>query len=427
MSATDTATGILAAAAPDTYASPAPDPEITTPDNDAPDSPATSDSAADTSQSSETDGADKGTPSKVPSTAEIRASLKAFREANPDHSQAAKLLNDGYSRYEAYKSVFPTVEDARTIKTHLDSVGGLEGIAEMQSTLTAIEETDALLDAGDPKVLDQILEDAPEGFAKLAPHYLEKLAKANPEAFLRAIQPHFVKSLVDANFNNVLEYLSSQVADKPEAKQVVDSMRQWFEEQKGLAERNKVDSLNPEREKISKEWDSINKEKRTELERGITSAVDPHIRSELGGRLRAYSAALNALPLAVQQDVARACIVGLGAALRADKPYQSQIKALMEARKPDRDKIIALNKNKVTEKADTIIANVVKSYGLKPGAAPKKNAAPANTSKTPTSTKIVKLSAPPKDSDIDWNHANMSQMAYIKHRAVLKDGRFVSW
>lgn len=391
----------------------------------------------DTSQSDQTADATVDSPtdslsqSQPPTTAQIRATLKAFREASPDHGPAAKLLNDGYSRYEAYKSVFPTVDEARNIKTHLETVGGMEGLAAMQQTLASIEETDALLDAGDPKILDQIVEDSPEGFKRLAPHYINRLQKLDPIAYAQALQPHFVRSLIDSNFPAVMDHLSRQVADKPEAQAIVQNIQRWFEEQKSLAERQNADTLNPEREKIASEWQKLNQERQKGLQSDIGHQVDSHIRQELGTRLRPYSAALNALPEAVRLDVARAVITKLAEAIKADKAYQIQNSAMLQARKPDKEKIIALNKAKVTALADNVIAAVAKSYNLAPGAAkPPAKTRPATQSVPSQSTELIKLLKPPSDAEIDWDYPG-AQQGYIRGRARIKAGhfagRFVQW
>ena len=409
-----------------------PSAEVDVPDDAVAD--ATSDLSDEGDGSSEENGDKDGenTPPKLPSTAEIRASLKAFRDASPEHAQAAKLLNDGYSRYEAYKQVFPTVDDARNFKTQLDTLGGIEGIANMQSTLASVEETDALLESGDPRVLDAIFEDSPEGAKKLAPHFLNKLAKIDSQTYERTLQPHLVRSLMESNFPQVLGYLASKLGDNADAKAVVANMQQWFEGQKSLAERTNADTLSPERDQLNKDREAIQSERRKDFETQVGGAVSTHINSELGGKLRPYAAALNALPVAVRQDVARACITELANALKADKAYQTQVNAMMGARKPDRDKIIAFNKNKVSSLANAVIEKVVKGYNLKPGAAAKANVsssgkAKAGAQKASISTKIVKLNAPPKDADIDWSHENMSTEAYIRHRAILKGGKMVSW
>jgi hypothetical protein len=377
----------------------------------------------------------------IPTTAQIRASLKAFRDTSPEHAQAAKLLNDGYSRFEAYKQVFPTVDDARSFKAQLDTLGGLEGIANMQTTLASVEETDALLEAGDPKVLDQIFEDSPEGAKKLAAPFLAKLAKVDPEAFARTVQPHLVRSLIDSNFPQVLAYLATKLGDNAEAKSVVANMQAWFDGQKSQADRSSEDVLSPERDQIAKDRAEIAAERRRDFDSQVASQINPHIHTELGSRLKPYSASLVALPEAVRQDVARACITELAAALKADKAYQTQITAMNGARKPDRDKIIAYNKTKVSSLADGIISKVVARYNLKPGTVMaakggKQAAGKPGAQRTPQATSIANLQSAPKDSDIDWNHENMSTEAYIRGRAVLTESaarakglksRFVSW
>ena len=431
MSDLDSATAILATAS---EAAPADslDSSVTNPadQSDVPPSPA--EGAVDSPAVPGEEGSDSPGQKPLPTTAQIRASLKAFREASPEHAQAAKLLNDGYSRYEAYKSEFPTVEEARTVKAQIESVGGLEGLAEMQSVMSSIEETDSLLEAGDPRVLDQIAEDAPEGFKRLAPAYLSKLQKLDPEVFVKTIQPHLVAGLEQAGLPQVLSYLASKLSDKPELADIANQALDWFKNQKQLAERFNSDVLNPERQRIQDEMGQVQKERQEMLQSSISAAVDTHIRQELGGRLRPYSAALNALPMAQREDIARACINTLGAALEADKAYQTQVKAMMGARRPDQAKIIAFNKQKVSALADRVIEAVVKNYGLKAGAAPApkrgtRGAAPAPKGADNGPKPFVQLSGPPRESEIDWNHQFMNERAFIQHRAILKDGRWVKW
>lgn len=433
MSEMDTAIGILSTATAADSSVSAPDPAA----SDSPETPDTSttveadavDSPESAEETPEGEGAAKP---QLPTTKQVTDALKAFREANPEMSAAAKLLNDQYFRATEYQKLFSNIEDARSFKAQLDTIGGLEGLAEMQATLTSIEETDALLESGDPKIIDQIVEDSPDGFKKLAPHYLNRLEKLDPEAYGNTLKPHLVKALIDSNLAGVLGYALNKAGDNAEVKGAIQSILDWLSGQKNQAEKLNADLLNPEKNKIATEWDKLNQERRADLNTKISQGVDGHIRTELGSRLRPYSAALNALPPAQRGDVARAVMQELAKAIKADKAYQTSIQAMMNSRKPDAAKIIATNKAKVTALADAVVSKVVKDYGLKPGTqAPKKPAAAtrkAGEKATPTGpVKIVKLAAAPKDSDIDWNHEHMSDGAFIRHRAVLKDGRYVSW
>ena len=149
--------GLATSAAPDSSAAPPADaPEVDTVETDTTDvAEVPPDGAIEAADGEAPAEGDK--PAAPPNASQIRAALKAFREASPEHAQAAKLLNDGYSRAEAYKEVFPDVATARNVRAALDTIGGIEGLSELQSTIASVEETDSMLYAGDPNVLDQII------------------------------------------------------------------------------------------------------------------------------------------------------------------------------------------------------------------------------------------------------------------------------
>ena len=360
----------------------------------------------------------------APSAKELSAALKAFREANPEHGAAAKLLNDGYRRAEAYKEVFPDVQTARGVRAALDAIGGTEGLATLQSTVASVEETDALVDAGDPKVLDQIIEDSPEGFKKLAPHVLSRLQKLDAEAFGRTIQPHLVRGLADANFEGVLTALASKVSDNAEASTIVRDMQAWFESQKRQAERQNADALNPEREKIQSEWGKINEAKQKDFEGKIANQVDPHIRQTLGASLKPFSNSLKAQPLGVQQAIASAAITQLSQALDADKAFITQFNAMKGKKGADPAKVAQFANARVSALAEQVIQNVVKSFGLKQNSGrPAAKQQDGGAQRTAPNNSIVKLSKAPNDGDIDWDDPQATE-AYIRGRARMKSGQF---
>lgn len=440
MSDFDSATAILTAAADSAVVTPEVTPNEPA-DSDAPLAPEGTDSAVaspDDATATE-DESEKVEPgqSKAPTPKQLTDALKAFREGSPEYVQAAKILQDSYFRSQAYEKL-GSIDDIRNIKTQIEAVGGIEGLAELQSTLSSVEETDALLEAGDPRIIDQIIEDSPEGFKKLAPHTLSRLSKLDPEAYSRTVQPHLVRALVDANLPAVLNNLYTMAKDKPEIQGVVRDIMQWFESQKSAAERADRDLLNPDNDRFRTREENLRKEERKLVDQNITSQIDPHVRNELARGLAPYIASINAMPPAQRQDVARATMKGLAEALKADRVYQSQISALMKARKPDVSKIVALNKSKVSQLAPQIIQAIVKGYSLKPGAIKKPGTTTAKpgTKQTSGSTKVMKLQQAPSQNEIAWDHEHMSDTAFIQHRAILTEdamkrrnltSRYVSW
>ena len=310
------------------------------------------------------------------------------------------------------------------MRAALDAIGGTEGLATLQSTVASVEETDALVDAGDPKVLDQIIEDSPEGFKKLAPHVLSRLSKLDPEAFGRTIQPHLVRGLTEANFAGVLSALASKLGDNAEAIAIVRDMQAWFDNQKQQAERQNADALNPEREKLSAREAKLVENEKKQFEGQISSKVDPHIRQTLGASLKPYSTALKAQPAGVQQAIAAAAITQLSQALDADKAFVSQFNAMKGRKGADPAKAAQFANARVSQLAEQVIASVVKSFGLKqngnkPG--PKVDAGGAQ--RNAPNNSIVKLSKAPNDGDIDWDDLQATE-AYIRGRARMKSGQF---
>ena len=425
--------GLATSAAPDSSAAPPADaPEVDTVETDTTDvAEVPPDGAIEATDTGEAP-AEGDKSAAPPNASQIRAALKAFREASPEHAQAAKLLNDGYSRAEAYKEVFPDVATARNVRAALDTIGGIEGLSELQSTIASVEETDSLLDAGDPKVLDQIIEDSPEGFKKIAPHVLSRLQKLDADTFQKTLQPHLVRSLIDANFPATLQYLERAVGDNADAKAVVQNIMQWFEGQKSVAERLNNDTLNPEREKLNTERQQLVKERQDELKGRIAQDTDSHIRQELGTKLRPFSESLKTLPEAVRADVARACITHLAQALRADKAFQTQLQTMLNSKKPDRERIVRFTNEKVSSLGDKIIETVVKSYGLKTGkpAARTTTTTKAVTESPAANSAMVKLARQPNINDIDWETPG-AQQGFIAGRALMKSGqfkgRYVQW
>ena len=114
--------------------------------------------------------------------ADVRGAVKAAAEALPEQAATIKRLGDAYFRSEAYAKVFPKVEEAAAAKQLIDGVGGLDGITQIQQRMQSYDAQEAGLEAGDPSVLDSFFNDFPEGAATLAPHYLDRLERSNPEA-----------------------------------------------------------------------------------------------------------------------------------------------------------------------------------------------------------------------------------------------------
>jgi hypothetical protein len=366
------------------------------------------------------------TPAGEMSLKQLRDAVKSLSEASPEHAPALKRMLDDAARYRAMTETFPDVDTARSTKAALDAVGGVEGISALQELASAVEETDGQLEAGDPAVLDSIFEDAPEGAVKLAPAYLNKLEKVNPEAFMSAMLPHFVRYMSNNNFDNVLAGLAESTKDNAGATPFVRSMQSWWDEQKRSGQKFNEDALAPERSKLKEGWTKLEQQQLETFRSEVGRDVESHSFRELGTRLRPYLANAN-IPDRMKRDIAQSAIDELGRALETDS---KTVEAMMRTKSRDRGKIVGYVNSRVSAVADAVVRQVVKDYGLSPGkATPVKPPAtkPSGPPPVPKSAaEFIKVAQRPSDDEIDWE-APGARNAVITGKAKLRNGKYVRW
>ena len=203
------------------------------------------DTSIDTSQSDKVDG--RRQPDALrKEIAELRRQAEtitdpALKQAKLD---AAKELNNKIGKVGAYEQVYPTVREAREVKSLVDSFGGREGLVKVQETLSEVEAIDNALSSGDPSVVEKLWAEAPDGMVKLAPMIFANLEKANPEAYAKAVTPHAVKFFDTAGFPEAFDQMVQmyQSGDKAKGDALAAKMAQWFSSQRSQTkEAPKVD------------------------------------------------------------------------------------------------------------------------------------------------------------------------------------------
>lgn len=162
--------------------------------------------------------------------ANIRQSIKAASEALPEQAGTLKELGNAYFRAEAYSKVFPKVEEAQAAKQLIEGVGGIDGITTIQQRMQGYDAQEAGLEAGDPAVLDSFFKDYPEGAATLAPHYLDLLAKSNPDAFETTVAPHAISLLAKAGMVNHIAQMAAET-DPARLQQMAKQANDWMKQQ----------------------------------------------------------------------------------------------------------------------------------------------------------------------------------------------------
>ncbi|MGH9439646.1 MAG: hypothetical protein ACRD22_17610, partial [Terriglobia bacterium] len=124
--------------------------------------------------------------------------LREQAKTTPDQSKLFDSLRDNYFRAQEFSKLFPEIEQARTLKTHLDAIGGLDGLNELQEVSNDMSELYTQIDSGDPSVIDDIAQNSRDGFLKLVPHALQTLYRVDPRAYDSLITPIITNSVVNS-------------------------------------------------------------------------------------------------------------------------------------------------------------------------------------------------------------------------------------
>src|SRR6185437_6750179 len=113
------------------------------------------------------------------------------------------------------KNVYGAV---KTLKAFSDQVGGADGLAALNENVAAIRESDDLLYAGDPKLMDNIIEDLKsegklDALGKLAPAFLDKLKEHDPAGYYKSFGPHFLSGLKESGVDKAINAVWSKLQD----------------------------------------------------------------------------------------------------------------------------------------------------------------------------------------------------------------------
>lgn len=212
--------------------------------------------------------------------ADVRGAIKAAAEALPEQAQTIKRLGDAYFRAEAYSKVFPKVEDAQAAKTLFDGVGGVEGVSKLMERGQQYDAQDEGLRSGDPAVLDAAFKDFPEGMATLAPHYLDRLAKSNPEAFENTIAPYAMGLLDRAG---IPAHIAAMVAetDPARVKAMAGQLNEWVKRNGETVKTLRQNAPAPQDAKLKEGMTKLEQER----EAFFSQQVDSHVSAQSSGEL----------------------------------------------------------------------------------------------------------------------------------------------
>lgn len=409
-------------------------------ENTSPDDKADSEGDGKPDKGDESDKDDKATSTP----AKVRAALKALRDSSPENAKIARELNDVYGRYQSYSKVFPKVGDALEAKNTLEAVGGSDGIAKIQEVVAQVNATDQALYSGSKDVISQLYDDCvankhPEAFGKLAPHFLDTLAKNDAKAFEATMNPRHLAFLDNVNFPGIVTALGKALESKDTDKafQIVKEMARFYTD---FSNKNvkSVDNENPEKAEWEKERDEFRSNETKQFQTSVATDADKENNSAIFNALKPYvkdnpyfKTWTKRMMTNLGVDVKRELV----SSLKKDSGYQAQMKALWSVAKVNKDDVLKYHKSVVALKTPKVTKEVLdRDYSgytrrTKGTIIPNRGAAGSktnNSNSTPQSAP-VQIGSEPKREEIDWGK-DPHGILYTTNKAyLLKTGKLVSW
>ena len=387
----------------------------------------------------------------------IRQALKALRDQDPKNAAVVKELHGSFERWNAAKQIFPKgVNEMKEAKAFIDTVGGHDGYQALQDQIAAIDASDTLLYAGDPKLIENVVEDLKsqgklDALGRMAPSFLDALKANDPKGYTAAFAPHFLSGIQQVQLPEVIDGITAALAKGTpegvaEAKQIAEGAGKWYQGLQAQAEKSKAEAVNPERLKLEEDRKALAKEQEEfktgqtkQFQESVASANEKVNNKVLGNDLKSY------LRMPYFKEFSRENLIPLGnaikselyATLKADKAYSGQMKAMWGTKSPDRAKIEEYHKTKLESiSADTVRTVVQRMYpGYAKGGTAAGRVAAAEVKKAATTKanteavatgKPVYVAVKPKWEEISWDK-DPKQYLYIAGKAHLKSGAFVTW
>jgi hypothetical protein len=324
----------------------------------------------------------------------------------------------------AFKQEFPGgLGEVREYKEIFDTLGGKDGIESLAAERSQWEQLDNNLASGDPKALDSIIEQSPDGFLKLLPHALEKFHALDKEGYAHVMSRVLVNTLSSNGFTETLNMLKQHAANPENVRQLVEDAQEWFRGLQTTAQNVPVKKVDPERQKFDKDRADFESQKAAEFGRSVTKDVEAYQSKSVEDRaakyLAPYKVELAKLKNAPQGSddrdaydaLMREIDRELGTAIRSDANWVRQYKQVYGTRDQAKAvKMVTARLEKLINAPDkNIIKRVCGRFFRLSGAktqestqrqAMRDNAKDAGQGGTGATGKT---GAPPKPHEVDWN------------------------
>lgn len=386
--------------------------------------------------------------------------LKAQQERlgeDPASKKFLRLSKDNHARLYQLQQLEPRgIDGIRERYAAVDSVvhgelKGVEAINALQDELRGVQEIDARLLAGDAAALKDLGEDfTTKALPQLVSPILDMVRDNNPEAYSKAVLPHFVAALAQSDlvrdFNGMIDVLN-QV---PPAYLNDEQKRAWAADQlkniTGLAgnmgkwlnaQATKAGELPKPGTPTARPGQAEQTPEQKELEERRKGDVTQHWRENIGSvtnshadkrfdeLMRPFDKRLR-LGKEARADLKQALVQGVTVKAKANKTYVDQMGRYHAQGKPDPATVANYFKVEFDKHAETTLKGLVtQRYGSFLNGKPAAGAKPAVNGARPGPVAPGVTIVTAKPNNIDHKNTPINWIHDKKYR--LTDGKVVQW
>lgn len=366
--------------------------------------------------------------------AELAKALRELKQAHPEQAGALKSLNDAWRAKLAFDGVFKGgVDEARALKADLEALGGSEGIAQMRRDIDGIEQFDEMAAQGDPKVIDSLSETFPDGFKAMMPHAIETLKRLDPERYAEVMRGPYLSILSgDGVINALANAIEEAKGNNPQAAlRYLNQIANYVNELSNKEEQYKARRVNPRTEEFQRRDADVRQREMRVNQQQYTREIVSYV-GETVDKALAPLIAERKLNAEAAKHLRTSSWNEMKGSLRANQTFMDTVERLV--RKGDVDGAVRYAKVSIdAQRQKAVNAVWTRLYGNAPvtpkptpvGRAGNGNGQPAARAYKP-GDRPTPLTGPPRDEDIDWKK-DPNQLLFITGKAILKNGKFVTW
>jgi len=353
-------------------------------------------------------------------TKDFKAHLAKIREVDP---AAAKAFERAYWKVQGVDKL-GTTQELTALKEAVELHGGIEGVTQLAEEVQAGRALEQGFERGDPKVIDGWAQDYPDGFKRLIPAALDKLAKMDEVRY-----DQIGSGVADAIFEKYGVFAAVQqlgealTGNKPEdAVKHFNALTKFLSDMKGLARRSKENPYQArESELDQREKDIAERDKkafygsvRSDVNTQVGRTMNQEIAKLMRGKRFASPDQGNRVRGQITEELKRLINTG---------DYSKRYEAVMGQR--DRDKAISFIVSNAQRQMSKAVQTVLRDFNL----IGTSNGRPASRPAPKAGAVPQAVAGRPKIGDVDF--AKTDKATFLGSRthgsAWLKNGRQAKW